>query len=233
MVHIRDASTEFYSSQFFQKTLWELSKIQPEALTSLSQWSTMKIQQILFNSFTITTKWNTTDSRTNEIHNVVAEMIAVNNQPIYLWWKIMASKVLYTVCFVGRDVDSTSTLTTTSWRISYNWTSSGVDLTQRLMNTLKPNYQTASRKYMSEDVIQKVKLYQQVLIFGPTRIICSDFQAHWLEEEFTLQHRVLQMSHFRGPHTVDNIWSVLLNLLWFGILILVFILFWEIKDPIW
>ncbi|GBP63870.1 hypothetical protein EVAR_39531_1 [Eumeta japonica] len=35
--------------------------------------------------------------------------------------------------------------------------------------------------------------------------------AHWLDEEFGLQHRVLQMSHFRGP-TADNIRSVLSDL---------------------
>lgn len=38
------------------------------------------------------------------------------------------------------------------------------------------------------------------------------YTAQWLDDEFELQHRVLQMSHFRGPHTADNIRSVLSDL---------------------
>ncbi|GBP91861.1 Zinc finger BED domain-containing protein 1 [Eumeta japonica] len=98
------------------------------------------------------------------------------------------------------------------------------------MNILKPKYQIPSRKYMSEVVIPEVYIKvknavraeiakaKAISITSITTDIwtCTNnllgffsYTAHWLDEEFGLQHRVLQMSHFRRPHTADNIRSVL------------------------
>ncbi|GBP40405.1 Zinc finger BED domain-containing protein 4 [Eumeta japonica] len=189
--HVKIKHTEEFKN-LEKETLRELSQNrEPVASTSSSQSNAMKIQQTLFESFTSTTKWNTTDSRAKEIHKVVAEMIALDNQPI-------------------------SMLENNGF--------------QRLMNILKPKYQIPSRKYMSEVVIPEVytkvknavraEIAKAKAISITTDIwTCTNnllgflsYTAHWLDEEFGFQHRVLQMSHFRGPHTADNIRSVLSDL---------------------
>lgn len=189
--HVKIKHTEEFKD-LEKETLRELSQNrEPVASTSSSQSNAMKIQQTLFESFTSTTKWDTTDSRAKEIHKVVAEMIAVDNQPI-------------------------SMLENNGF--------------QRLINILKPKYQIPSRKYMSEVVIPEVytkvknairaEIAKAKAISITTDIwTCTNnllgflsYTAHWLDEEFGLQHRVLQMSHFRGPHTADNIRSVLSDL---------------------
>lgn len=187
--HVKIKHTE-ESKDLENETLREISQNrEPAASTSSSQSNATKIQQTLFESFT--TKWDTTDSRAKEIHKAVAEMIAVDNQPI-------------------------SMLENNGF--------------QRLIHTLKPKYQIPSRKYMSEviipEVYTKVKNVIRAEIAKAKAIsITTDiwtcmnnllgflsYTAHWLDEEFELQHRVLQMQHFRGPHTADNIRSVLSDL---------------------
>ncbi|GBP87242.1 Zinc finger BED domain-containing protein 4 [Eumeta japonica] len=189
--HVKIKHTEEFKN-LEKETLRELSQNrEPVASTSSSQSNAMKIQQTLFESFTSTTKWDTTDLRAKEIHKVVAEMIALDNQPI-------------------------SMLENNGF--------------QRLMNILKSKYQIPSRKYMNEVVIPEVytkvknavraEIAKAKAISITTDIwTCTNnllaflsYTAHWLDEEFGLQHRVLQMSHFRGPHTADNIRSVLSDL---------------------
>lgn len=143
-------------------------------------------QQTLHEAFV--TNWNVTDPRAKEIHNAIAEMIATDNQPISI---------------LEND--------------GFN----------RLLHLLKPKYKLPGRKYMSEVVIpgiyERVKISIKDEISKATAVsITSDmwtclnnmvsflsFTAHWLNEDFVLQHRVLQMKHFTGSHSGDHIRSVL------------------------
>lgn len=145
-------------------------------------------QQTLQQAFI--TNWDISDSRSKEIHNAIAEMIAIDNQPI----SIMENKGF-----------------------------------KRLLHLLKPKYKLPGRKYMSEVVIPTI--YEKVKNLIKTEIskakavsITSDmwtclnnmlsflsFTAHWLDENFVLQHRVLQMKHFTGSHSGDNIRNVPLS----------------------
>ncbi|XP_022833037.1 zinc finger BED domain-containing protein 4-like [Spodoptera litura] len=143
-------------------------------------------QQTLEEAFV--TKWDINDSRAKEIHNAIAEMIATDNQPI----SILENK--------------------------------GFD---RLLHLLKPKYKLPGRKYMSEVVIPAIyervkKLIKDEISKANAVSITSDmwtcmnnmlcflsFTAHWLNEDFILQHRVLQMKHFVGSHSGNQIRSVL------------------------
>lgn len=133
-------------------------------------------------------KWKIDDPRSKQIHRAIAEMIAVDNQPTSV-------------------VDDAG----------FN----------RLMAVLKPKYQIPSRKYITETVL--VEIYDQLkkmiydqLTAAKTITITSDmwtcinnmlcflsFTAHWLDNNFVLQHRVLQMKSFSDQHTARNIQCVL------------------------
>lgn len=79
--HVKIKHTEEFNKDFQNETFREKSQDR-ESVASTSSWQSnaMKIQQTLFESFS--TKWDITDSRAKEIHKAVAEMIAVDNQPI-------------------------------------------------------------------------------------------------------------------------------------------------------
>lgn len=129
-------------------------------------------------------KWKIDDPRSVPITKSIAEMIAVDNQPI----SVVEDK-------------------------GFN----------RLMQLVKPKYQMPSRKHVGETVIPQLyeqlkKTIQDELSKTNTVSVTSDmwtnlnnlfsflsFTIHWLDDEFTLQHRVLQMKSFSGQHNADNI----------------------------
>lgn len=129
-------------------------------------------------------KWKIDDPRSVPITNLIAEMIAVDNQPI---------------SFVEDK--------------GFN----------RLMRLVKPKYQVPSRKHVGETVIPQLyeklkKTIQDELSKTKAVSVTSDmwtninnlfsflsFTIHWLDEDFVLQHRVLQIKSFSGQHNADNI----------------------------
>ncbi|KAH9631329.1 hypothetical protein HF086_007664 [Spodoptera exigua] len=97
----------------------------------------------------------------------------------------------------------------------------------KLLHSLKPKYKLPGRKYMSEVVIPAIyesvkKIIKDEISKANAVSITSDmwtclnnmlsflsFNAHWLSEDFVLQHRVLQMKNFVGSHSGDHIRSLL------------------------
>ena len=132
----------------------------------------------------IAVKWSIDDSRSREIHISIGKMIALDNQPISI-------------------VENTG------------FTS--------LMKKLKPKYNLPSRKYFSDNIIPyiysetkaeiKKGIVSTIAISVTTDLWTNtnnlqsflSFTAHWLNDNFQLQHAVLQMKHFSGLHTADNI----------------------------
>lgn len=129
-------------------------------------------------------KWKIDDLRSKQIHRAIAEMICLDNQPIS----------------IVEDA-------------GFN----------RLLAMLKPKYEMPSRKYITENVIAEIyeqlkkKIFDQ-LAAAKTISVTSDmwtcinnmqcflsFTAHWLDNNFELQHGVLQMKSFEEQHTARNI----------------------------
>lgn len=130
------------------------------------------------------TKWKINDPRSVPIHNAITEMIALDNQPI----SIVEDKGF-----------------------------------SRLMNLIKPKYQIPSRNFFGETCIPQ--LYQKLRDNVQSELckshgisVTSDmwtcmnnlysflsFTAHWLDDDYSVQHRVLQIKSFFGQHTADNI----------------------------
>ncbi|CAK1584862.1 unnamed protein product [Parnassius mnemosyne] len=152
--------------------------------------SSVKSQQSIEQAFI--TNWDITDPQSKEIHNAIAEMFATDNQPI----SILENK-------------------------GFN----------RLLHLLKPKYKLPGRKYMSEVVIpaiyERVKklIKDEISKAKAVRLLTSDiwtclnnmlnflsFTAHWLDKDFVLQHRTLQMKHFTESHSGYHIRSVLEDL---------------------
>ena len=91
------------------------------------------------------------------------------------------------------------------------------------MKLVKPKYSIPSRKYFSENIIPRIynetKLKIKTAIQDATAISVTtdlwtntnnqqsflNFSAHWLDDNFNFQHAVLQIKHFLGSHTGENI----------------------------
>lgn len=156
-----------------------------------------KIQLNIKESFEL--QWPVNDARAKELHYSIAEMIAVDNQPMSI-------------------VEDSGFA--------------------RLMNKMKPRYKLPSRKYMADviipDIYKRTKdalkndLLHAVAISATTDMWTSDnsthsfmsFTAHWLTDDFVPKHCVLQMKHFTGRHSGDNIRKMLLEIT----------TFWEIPN---
>lgn len=123
------------------------------------------------------------DPRSQIIYKYIAEMIALDNQPL---------SILENVGFT------------------------------RLMSTLRPKYQIPNKKYVSEIIPQLYDKLKKMVInqlsIAKTISVTSDMQtctnnfmfflsftAHCIDNNFSLQHRMLAMKSFTEQHTARNI----------------------------
>ncbi|GBP67491.1 Zinc finger BED domain-containing protein 4 [Eumeta japonica] len=149
--HVKIKHTEEFKN-LEKETLRELSQNrEPVASTSSSQSNAMKIQQTLFESFTSTTKWDTTDSRAKEIHKVVAEMIALDNQLI-------------------------SMLENNGFQRLMNILKPKYQIPSRkyMSEVVIPEVYTKVKNAVRAEIAKAKAITITLLIFGPARIIYSD-----------------------------------------------------------
>ncbi|KAL0811965.1 hypothetical protein ABMA28_009363 [Loxostege sticticalis] len=129
--------------------------------------------------------WDINDSRAKRVHYLIGEMIAVDNEPFAI-------------------VESHEGF-------------------RRLLNNILPQYQIPGRNYFSENIISDI--YQRVVSKIRANIAPAEYisfttdlwtcqvnklcfmscTAHWLSEDYELNHAVLNMKVFPESHTAENI----------------------------
>ncbi|XP_023212104.1 zinc finger BED domain-containing protein 4-like [Centruroides sculpturatus] len=102
---------------------------------------------------------------------------------------------------------------------------------KRLLNEILPRYAIPSRPYFSEKIIPE--LYGKVVTKIKKKLEDTDyisittdlwtclqnsvsflsFTAHWLDRDFNLTHAALNVKHFEGQHTAQNIANALQEIL--------------------
>lgn len=143
-----------------------------------------KIQSNIKDCFASSSQWDHDDVRAKELHYAIAEMIVIDNQPLSIVGNIGFSK---------------------------------------LIKKLKPKYTIPSRKHITDVVIPdiynrtknvlKVQITEAVVISCTTDMWTNNnnmqsfisLTVHWITNDFLQKHSVLQMKHFSGQHTGDNI----------------------------
>ncbi|CAG9789608.1 unnamed protein product [Diatraea saccharalis] len=128
--------------------------------------------------------WDINDSRSKTYHYLIGEMIAIDNEPF---------AVVERVGF------------------------------KRLMEKAVPQYKMPSRTYMTENVIPDIydRIHTKIkssILQAAAISVTSDmwtnqhnygsflsFTAHWLSPDLNLEHGVLAIKPFSGPHTGENI----------------------------
>ncbi|XP_061704198.1 zinc finger BED domain-containing protein 4-like [Cydia pomonella] len=140
------------------------------------------VQQSIESS--ISKKWDLQDPRSQEIHNAIGEMIAVDNQPISIVEDVGFNRLIIVLKpkypMPGRKYMS---------------------------EVILPKIYEKVKLCVKKDIDQAKAVSVTTDMWTCTDNVTSflSFTAHWLNAELAAQHRVLQMCNFTGQHTAEKI----------------------------
>ncbi len=193
----KNASTKPLRDHLQFKHDEEFKEMKRQELVSLvnaqSSSKTVKLKQpTLLETLQKKALWDINDHRSRELHYLIAEMMALDNQPFS----------------IVEDRGFT-----------------------RLMNKIQPKYKIPGRKYFTEKVIpdiyqrchvtiqdklnsaEYVSLTSDIWTASNTNQSYISLTAHWINNLATLDHAMLNASHFPESHTGENIKKILLKMI--------------------
>lgn len=154
------------------------------AVPSTSACPTVEKQLTLLESFQKKSLWSVNDAKAKKYHYLIAEMIAIDNEPLSIVEKVGFKRLLQQA-LPRYELPSRTYI---SQKIV-------PDIYNRIFDKIKINISKANAISVTSDIWTCVHNSSSFL----------SFTAHWLSPEFRLQHGVLAMKPFSGSHTGENI----------------------------